>query len=287
MAPKTVLITGCSEGGIGDALAQVFHRKGLRVFATARNLSKIEHLKKMGLETLPLDVTDAASIKAAVESIKSITGGTLDILVNNSGGGYAMPLLDADLSVAKQLFDLNVFAVVSVTQAFSPLLIASKGTILNIGSILGIAPMYWQGYYNASKAAIAMLTNQLRLELAPFDVKVILEITGGVKTKFFDNQPSVTLPESSVYAPAKEIVEKAASGANVEKNAVDRMVYAEKVIGNVLKKNPQTHHLAGGSAWQIWFLGTFFWHTIWDTVLQSYGNIPELKRRVKAAKKHE
>jgi 1-acylglycerone phosphate reductase len=87
MAPKTVLITGCSEGGIGDALAQVFHRKGLRVFATARNLSKIEHLKKMGLETLPLDVTDAASIKAVVESIKSITGGTLDILVNNSGAG--------------------------------------------------------------------------------------------------------------------------------------------------------------------------------------------------------
>jgi 1-acylglycerone phosphate reductase len=91
MAPKTVLITGCSEGGIGDALAQVFHRKGLRVFATARNLSKVEHLKKMGLDTLPLDVTDAASIKAAVESIKSITGGTLDILVNNSGGGRSSP----------------------------------------------------------------------------------------------------------------------------------------------------------------------------------------------------
>src|SRR4051812_17639307 len=105
-----------------------------------------------------------------------------------------MPLLDAEVSVARKLFDLNVFAVVSVTQAFSPLLIASKGTILNIGSVLGIAPMYWQGYYNASKAAIAMLTNQLRLELAPFDVKVILEITGGVKTNFFDNQPSVALP---------------------------------------------------------------------------------------------
>lgn len=87
MAPKTVLITGCSEGGIGDALAQVFHRKGLRVFATARDLSKVEHLKTMGLDTLPLDVTDAASIKAAVESVNSLTGGTLDILVNNSGGG--------------------------------------------------------------------------------------------------------------------------------------------------------------------------------------------------------
>ena len=87
MPQKTVLITGCSEGGIGDALAKEFHKKGVRVFATARNLTKVEHLKALGLDILPLDVTDEASIKAAVESVKAITGGTLDILVNNSGGG--------------------------------------------------------------------------------------------------------------------------------------------------------------------------------------------------------
>jgi 1-acylglycerone phosphate reductase len=91
MAPKTVLITGCSEGGIGDALAKEFHRKGLRVFATARNLSKVEHLKELGLEILPLDVIDDASIKQAVESVKSLTGGTLDYLVNNSGSGRSPP----------------------------------------------------------------------------------------------------------------------------------------------------------------------------------------------------
>lgn len=87
MAQKTVLITGCSEGGIGDALAQSFHRKGLRVFATARNVSKIEHLKKLGLDILSLDVTDPTSIKMAVEAVTLETGGTLDYLVNNSGAG--------------------------------------------------------------------------------------------------------------------------------------------------------------------------------------------------------
>lgn len=87
MRQKTVLITGCSEGGIGDALAQEFHRKGLRVFATTRNLSKIEHLESLGLDILPLDVTHESSIKQAVESIKAATGGTLDFLVNNSGAG--------------------------------------------------------------------------------------------------------------------------------------------------------------------------------------------------------
>lgn len=87
MAPKTVPITGASEGGIGDALAKEFHRRGLRVFATARNLAKVQHLKDIGLEALPLDVVDDESIRKAVESVTALTGGTLDILINNSGGG--------------------------------------------------------------------------------------------------------------------------------------------------------------------------------------------------------
>lgn len=87
MVQKTVLITGSSEGGIGDALAKAFHKKGLRVFATARNLAKVQHLKDMGIEILKLDVVDATSIKEVVEEVKTRTGGTLDILVNNSGAG--------------------------------------------------------------------------------------------------------------------------------------------------------------------------------------------------------
>lgn len=87
LGQKSVLITGCSAGGIGDALAQSFHHRGLRVFATARNLSKVQHLKEMGLEVVELDVTDASSRKSAAEQVKASTGGTLDILINNAGGG--------------------------------------------------------------------------------------------------------------------------------------------------------------------------------------------------------
>lgn len=88
MSPKkTVLITGCSKGGIGDALAQEFHRNGIRVLATGRNLSKLEHLKGLGIETLQLDVEDSESIKAAAKAVDEITGGKLDFLVNNSGMG--------------------------------------------------------------------------------------------------------------------------------------------------------------------------------------------------------
>jgi 1-acylglycerone phosphate reductase len=91
MVQKTVLITGCSEGGIGDALAKNFHAKGHRVFATARNLKKVQHLKELGLDIILLDVTDEDSISQAVEAVKKLTGGKLDILVNNSGAGKILP----------------------------------------------------------------------------------------------------------------------------------------------------------------------------------------------------
>ena len=84
---KTVVITGCSAGGIGDALARSFHSKGHRVFATARDLSRAQHLKEMGMTVLSLDVVDAVSLRAAVKAVGAVTGATLDILVNNSGVG--------------------------------------------------------------------------------------------------------------------------------------------------------------------------------------------------------
>lgn len=84
---KTVLITGCSPGGAGHALAKAFHNKGLRVFATARNPSKIQSLMDLGIETLQLDVTDEKSICEAVEQVSKLTNGTLDFLVSNAGEG--------------------------------------------------------------------------------------------------------------------------------------------------------------------------------------------------------
>lgn len=88
---KTALITGCSKGGLGDALAREFHSKGIRVLATARNLSRIEHFKELGIETLKLDVEDSESIKAAAKAVEELTGGKLDFLLNNSGMGKLPP----------------------------------------------------------------------------------------------------------------------------------------------------------------------------------------------------
>jgi NADP-dependent 3-hydroxy acid dehydrogenase YdfG len=87
---KSVLITGCSAGGIGDALAQSFHSHGFRVFATARNLSKVAHLKELGMEIIELDVINEESVKRAAETVSAATQKTLDVLVNNSGTSMSL-----------------------------------------------------------------------------------------------------------------------------------------------------------------------------------------------------
>ncbi|OJI98880.1 hypothetical protein ASPVEDRAFT_50474 [Aspergillus versicolor CBS 583.65] len=288
MGQKTVLITGCSEGGIGDALAKTFHKKGFRVFASGRNTAKVQHLKDMGLEIVQLDVTNETSIKQAVATVKAATGGYLDFLINNSGGGYSMPLLDSDVSVAKKMFDVNVFAVVTVTQAFAPLLIAAQGTIINIGSVLGKMPLPWQGYYNASKAAVAMLTDQMRIEFSPWKVRAILVTTGAIRTKFLDNLASAPrLPENSLYYPAKDVVEPSMTGAEIEKNAMDVNSYAEIVVNNAIRSSPKKHLWSGGGAWITWLASTFGWSTIWDTLLPTLAHLPDITNKIRAGEKAE
>lgn len=162
------------------------------------------------------------------------------------------------------MFDVNVFAVVTMTQAFTPLLIKSKGVIINIGSILGHAPLLWSGYYNASKAAVNLLTDQMRLELSPWGIRCILVLAGAIKTQFFANLPeNPQLPKDSIYAPARVEVEKVMSGADMEKGAADLESSAAQIVANALKSNPRKHQWLGSGSSTIWLANTFGWSTVW------------------------
>lgn len=154
---KTVLITGCSAGGIGSALVETFNERGVHVFATARSLSKMSHLEKRpNITLLELDVTSASSISAAVEAVTTATGGKLDYLVNNSGQACVRPALDTDLEHAKKLFDVNFWGAVNTIHAFSPLVIASKGTIVNVGSIASVLYVPWGGKFQIKATKCTM-----------------------------------------------------------------------------------------------------------------------------------
>ena len=143
---KSVLITGCSDGGIGSALAHIFQSRGYHVFATARTLSKMSELANLSRVTLlTLDITLSSHIAAATESVQRETGGTLDYLINNAGRSHFSPILDASIDESKRLFDTNLWGTLAVIQAFAPLVIKAKGTIVNIASMTGHVNIPWMG----------------------------------------------------------------------------------------------------------------------------------------------
>ncbi len=265
---RTVLITGCSDGGLGSSLAVAFHRAGWRVFATARNTSRLASLTALTpqsdgtkIETLQLDTLDDTSIAACVAQVSALTKtkkdddghGSLDALINNAGAGYTMPLADASIAQGKALFDLNVWSVLAVTQAFLPLLLKSThptgAIIANNTSISGLTAgaFPFQGVYNASKGAAVLMTETLRLELAPLGVRVVNLVTGGVKTNFKVNEERPGIPEGSIYSAAKENIDWAMSGGDWLQGVMDREDWAEKVVRQLSARRGPPHWVWEGT----------------------------------------
>ncbi|XDG10124.1 hypothetical protein ABKA04_009739 [Annulohypoxylon sp. FPYF3050] len=262
MPPKSVLITGCSDGGIGAALAAEFQAQGCQVFATARNVNKMESLSKLGVQTLELDVNSDASIAAAVAAVKKDADGKLDILINNAGISYVMPFTDSKIEEHRRVIETNVVAVLAVTHAFLPLLIEAKGTVATVGSINEVFNPPFQVAYNASKAAIHAIARSLRVELAPLGVKFVTLITGGVTTKLFENAPT-ELPENSLYQPVKQKIEKCEfldGGTFLEAEE-----YAKQVVGDLLKPTPKLNIWRGGMVTFAWILSVFGWEGFLDS----------------------
>ena len=143
---KTVLVTGCTTGGIGWAMAKKFHERGFYVFATARNPSTAGDLAELDdTEILELDVTVPENIVRCKDIVGKRTGGSLDVLVNNAGVEFNSPLLDTKVAEAKRLYDVNVWGPLIMVQAFAPLLIEAKGVVFNQSSIDGAINMVWAG----------------------------------------------------------------------------------------------------------------------------------------------
>ena len=246
------------DGGLGAALAVAYHKIGYRVFATARNPAKMADLKTAGIETLTLDVLSPESLSACVSEVQKLTGGTLDVLINNAGAGYNMPISDIQLSSAKQLFDLNVFSCIATIQAFLPLLLrANDGAmIVNNTSVAAAIGVPFQSSYTASKAALSMYTECLRLEMLPFNIKVVDLRTGTVKSRFFDNAAaanSTTLPENSIYAAARDIVERVLRAENGQEKSMESNEWAKKVVQDLTRTKPPYQVWRGARARLVWF----------------------------------
>ncbi|KAI3325292.1 short-chain dehydrogenase/reductase [Xylariaceae sp. AK1471] len=275
MLQKTVLITGCSKGGAGAALAKEFQHRGHRVFATGRGgLEKLQFLSELGIETIQLDVTSATSVSAAASLVHEATGGRLDILINNAAVFGLMPLADVQLENARQVFDANVFGVLAVTQAFLPLLATAEGLVANVSSISAFMCPPWQGVYAASKAALVALGHTMRIEFAPLNIRVVTIISGGVDTTL--NAQPATIPENSWYRTLARSIE----GNELSKGytAMPPAAYARQVADDLLRPHPKPMLWRGAFAWLAWMFTWFGWVGMMDGGQLQKSGLAQIKR---------
>jgi NAD(P)-dependent dehydrogenase (short-subunit alcohol dehydrogenase family) len=183
---KTVLITGCSSG-FGLETAQYFLDREWKVVATMRTPREDVLPRSKHLRVIALDVTDADSIRRAVEE-----AGPIDVLVNNAGIGALGALEGISMATAREVFETNTLGTIAMTQAVLPQFrLRRAGVVVNVTSSVTLMPLPLLSVYTASKAAVNAFTESLALELQQFNVRVNLVLPGrSPTTKFGENARS-------------------------------------------------------------------------------------------------
>ncbi len=241
------LITGCSSG-IGRALAEVFKNAGYEVWASARKAEDVATLAAAGFTAVQLDVNDSAALEQLGEKINLHHGG-LDVLINNAGFGAMGPLLDGGVAAMQRQFETNVFAIVGVTRALFPVLRRAKGLVVNIGSVSGILVTPFAGAYCASKAAVHAFSDALRMELAPFGIRVMEVQPGAIESSFAKNaghEAEQLITEQSPWFTLREGIRARAKASQ------DKPTPAKEFAEGLLKavqqgKTPRLIRLGNGS----------------------------------------
>lgn len=207
----TVLVTGGTDG-LGRATALLFASEGYRVFAAARNAQKraaLEQLaeeKGLALDTLELDVTSDESAGRAIAEIER-RAGPVDVLVNNAGVAIAAVMEEITIEDLRKQFETNAFSMVRMAQRVLPgMRERRRGCIVNMSSIAGRRANPLMGPYSGSKHAVEAISDAMRMELAPFGIRVVMIEPGFIRTNI--NQASAEASSrytanaaASPYAP--------------------------------------------------------------------------------------
>jgi short-subunit dehydrogenase len=253
-----VLVTGASSG-IGRAVASVFAANGFEVFGTSRNPHRTEPIA--GVELIALDVTDAASVTAAVTTVVQ-RAGRVDILVNNAGFGVLGAAEESSTAQAQELFDTNFFGLVRVTREVLPYLRAQgSGRIVNVGSVLGFLPAPYAALYAASKHAVEGYSESLDHETRDFGVRVTVVEPAYTSTSFEANATDVDSPIGS-YAPVREHVKKVLVQSVRAGDAP--AVVAQVVLKAATSRTPKLRYPAGPMARRLALLKKFAPPTLLD-----------------------
>jgi NAD(P)-dependent dehydrogenase (short-subunit alcohol dehydrogenase family) len=236
---KVVLITGGSSG-IGKSIGEFLHHKGFVVYGTSRNPEKVLNAI---FPLIALDVRDTDSIIKAVAKVIAISG-KLDVVINNAGVGITGPLEEIPTAEIKNNFETNLFGPIEVMKAVLPQMRAQQsGLIVNITSIAGYMGLPYRSVYSASKGALELITEALRMEVKPFGIQITNVAPGDFATNIAAGRFHAPLLKGSAYEKTygdtlKTMDEHVNSGSNPNE-------MAEAVYKIIQTKEPKIHYKIG------------------------------------------
>jgi len=248
MMQKSVLITGATSG-IGLAAAETLKARGWRVLATARKPEDIERLRiEEGLEVIPLELADPASVTACAQEALRLTDGKLGALYNNGAYGQVGAVEDVSSAVLREQFEVNFFAAHSlITQVLPAMRANGGGRIVQCSSVLGLMAAPYRGAYCASKFALEALTDALRLELADTaNIKVSLIEPGPIRTRFVETallrfKQTIDIehsPHRSIYQRRLDTME----GGGLDRFKLEPSEVVFKLIHALESPNPRSRY---------------------------------------------
>jgi NAD(P)-dependent dehydrogenase (short-subunit alcohol dehydrogenase family) len=258
---KVAIVTGASAG-IGQASAKALHQAGFRVFGTSR---------RAGASTIDCDVTDDASVTAAVDKVLGTTG-RIDVLVNNAGIGLLAGAEESSVNQAQALFDVNLFGVIRTTNAVLPIMRRQKaGRIVNISSVLGLIPAPFSALYSSTKHALEGYSESLDHEVRTFGIRICLLEPAYTRTSFEQN---MVLPDRSLDAYVSARMHSSAVMQEVMKSADSPEVVAERVVEAATTTSPRRRYTCGKVARQVSVLRRFVPARMFDKSLRKQMGLP-------------
>ena len=236
---KTVLITGASSG-LGKATAEYLSKKGYNVYGTSRYPSKYPTPKAYSL--IKLDVIDPLSIRKAVNSILKKEK-IIDVLVNNAGIGITGPGEETDIEEMKKNFDTNFFGQIRVMQNLLPSMRKNrKGLIINISSIAGYMGLPFRGCYSASKGALHLFSESIRMEVKNFGINILTLAPGDFSTNIVSRRYHSPILDG----PYKDLYKKSLNEMNKHVDQGNNPIEVAKLIYELINtKHPKVHYKIG------------------------------------------
>jgi NAD(P)-dependent dehydrogenase (short-subunit alcohol dehydrogenase family) len=268
---KVALITGASSG-IGEETVKGLLKAGYVVYAGARRIDRMQTLAGVGARLMSLDVSDEASISAAVKKIVDETG-RIDVLVNNAGYGSYGALEDVPQDEARRQFEVNLFGLARLIQLALPTMRAQRaGTIVNVSSIGGVFGEPFGSWYHATKFAVEGLSDSLRMELHPFGIHVVVIQPGAITTEWnaIAREGLLKYSGSGAYRECAHAHVKFLAVAERGSVPSPPSVVAKVIVEAAQARRPRTRYAVGGGAKALLFMRSLLSDRAFDAVMRRF-----------------